>query len=94
MAPAQPPAQLRRLTGAQNIQIRTLPALLSPGPPTARNGGSARGYQELPHRWRSPTAEQAAARPVCLCIASAGRYRPVMPPWACFLMNVAGAGAR
>src|SRR6185312_7533511 len=37
---------------------------------TAQNGGSARGYQELPAPLAIPTTpEQAAARPVCLCTA-------------------------
>jgi hypothetical protein len=43
-------------------------------------GGSARAYQEFPAPLAIPaTAEQAAARPVCLCIVSAGRDRPHMP---------------
>jgi hypothetical protein len=47
---------------------------------TAPNGGSARAYQEFPAPLAIPaTAEQAAARPVCLCIVSAGRDRPHMP---------------
>jgi hypothetical protein len=40
-------------------------------------GASTRGYQELPVPLAIPTtAEQAAAKAVCLCIASAQRYRP------------------
>jgi hypothetical protein len=42
----------------------------------ALNGGSARGYQELPAPLAIPaTAEQAAARPVCFMHSQ----RPVMP---------------
>jgi hypothetical protein len=43
-------------------------------------GGSARAYQEFPAPLAIPaSAEQAAARPVCLCIVSAGRDRSLMP---------------
>jgi hypothetical protein len=46
----------------------------------APSGDSARSYQELPAPLTIPaTAEQAAAKPVCLCIANAGRDRPHMP---------------
>ena len=51
-------------------------------PSAAPNGGSARGYQELRAPLAIPaTAEQAVARPVCLCIASSGRDRPLLPRW-------------
>jgi hypothetical protein len=47
----------------------------------AHSGGLARGYQDLPAPLAvSATAERTAARPVCLCIASARRDRPHMPP--------------
>jgi hypothetical protein len=68
------------LIAAPNIQICTLAGLPEPDHKVDPNGGSARGYQELPAPLAIPTtAEQAAARAVCLCIASARRYRPHMP---------------
>src|SRR5215469_14921233 len=45
-----------------------------------QNGGSARGYQELPAPLAiPPAAEQATAGPVFLCIASARRELPPLP---------------
>jgi hypothetical protein len=44
------------------------------------NGGSACGYQDVSAPSAIPaTAEQAAGQTVCLCIASAGRERPLLP---------------
>jgi hypothetical protein len=46
----------------------------------AQIGGSARGYQGLSAPVAIPaTAEQAGGQAVCLCIASAGCERPLLP---------------
>jgi len=60
-------------TARQNVRFGAAHLTGSATSIGARNGGSARGYQELPAPLAIlAIAEQAAARPVCLCIASPG----------------------
>ena len=79
---ARSPAE-RPLCVAETAQVRRYRA--------APNSDSARGYQELSAPLANPTrTEPTGGQAVCLCIASTGRDRPLLPPIVCFVASLGG----